>query len=350
MYNRLKELGVPVSITRDKDITLTRNERINNMLTPFGNSKDVIIASNHINAGGGEGAEVVYSLRNNSTLADSILNEIGNKGQLKRKVYQRRLPENITKDYYYIMRLTENTEPVLIEYGFIDNEKDLNKLNNNLLDYVEGAVKALTEYSGYIYTPRKNIENIYIVQKGDTLYSIARKTNTNINDLIKNNNLKNNTIYLGQKLYLDKPIEENNYYIVKKGDSLYKIAQNNNLTVKELIDLNNLTSNTIMIGQKLKIKPNNKTYTVVKGDTLYSISKTNNIDLNTLKEINNLNNNIIYEGLELKLDRNNKYNKYNKVFNKESIYSITPKYNVPVNSLNKINNNIVPINDNLIIN
>ena len=67
------------------------------------------------------GAEVVYSLRNNDTLSKMILNEIGNKGQIQRKVYQRRLPEDPSKDYYYIMRQTPNTEAVLIEYGFIDN-------------------------------------------------------------------------------------------------------------------------------------------------------------------------------------------------------------------------------------
>lgn len=56
IYNRLKELGVPVSITRDTDEDLTREERINRMITPFGSGSDVIILSNHINAGGGDGS------------------------------------------------------------------------------------------------------------------------------------------------------------------------------------------------------------------------------------------------------------------------------------------------------
>lgn len=54
MYKRLQELGVPTSIVRDTDETLTRNERIKRMTDPFGNSTDVIIISNHINAGGGD--------------------------------------------------------------------------------------------------------------------------------------------------------------------------------------------------------------------------------------------------------------------------------------------------------
>ena len=52
MYNRFKELGVPVTITRDTDKTLTRNERQNTRRS-FGTNPNVIVLSNHINAGGG---------------------------------------------------------------------------------------------------------------------------------------------------------------------------------------------------------------------------------------------------------------------------------------------------------
>ena len=54
MYNRFKELGVPVAITRDDDTTLSRAERINTMKS-LGTDSKVIVLSNHINAGGGEG-------------------------------------------------------------------------------------------------------------------------------------------------------------------------------------------------------------------------------------------------------------------------------------------------------
>ena len=53
MYNRFKELGVPVTITRDTDKTLSRAERINTMKI-LGTDPNVIILSNHINAGGGK--------------------------------------------------------------------------------------------------------------------------------------------------------------------------------------------------------------------------------------------------------------------------------------------------------
>ena len=57
MCNRFKELGVPVVITRDTDKTLSRNERINTMKS-LGIDPNVIILSNHINTGGGEGLYV----------------------------------------------------------------------------------------------------------------------------------------------------------------------------------------------------------------------------------------------------------------------------------------------------
>ncbi len=96
------------------------------------------------------------------------LNNNGEAGQIKRKVYQRRLPENLSKDY--ILRETGNTEPILVGYGFIDNVKDTEKLRNNLDDYVEGVVKAVAEYAGYPYTPPGVVDNYYIVKKA-TLYT-----------------------------------------------------------------------------------------------------------------------------------------------------------------------------------
>lgn len=54
MYNRFKELGIPVTITRTTDETLSPTERVNRIMNAYGDDKGVIIISNHINAGGGE--------------------------------------------------------------------------------------------------------------------------------------------------------------------------------------------------------------------------------------------------------------------------------------------------------
>lgn len=52
IYRRLQELGIPTAITRTEDETLNRDERVERILNAFGNSSDVIVLSNHINAGG----------------------------------------------------------------------------------------------------------------------------------------------------------------------------------------------------------------------------------------------------------------------------------------------------------
>ena len=54
MYDRFKELGIPVIMTRDSDITLTPTERVNRVKKAFGEYKDVLVISNHINAGGSD--------------------------------------------------------------------------------------------------------------------------------------------------------------------------------------------------------------------------------------------------------------------------------------------------------
>lgn len=56
MYNELKRLGIPVYITRETDETLSPTQRVNRIKNAFGNDSNVIVVSNHINAGGGDGS------------------------------------------------------------------------------------------------------------------------------------------------------------------------------------------------------------------------------------------------------------------------------------------------------
>ena len=65
MYNRLKELGVPVYITRDSDETITPANRTKEILEAFGNDPNVLVISNHLNAGGGDGHCVTNIKYNN---------------------------------------------------------------------------------------------------------------------------------------------------------------------------------------------------------------------------------------------------------------------------------------------
>ena len=55
MYDRFRELGIPVAITRNDDVTLAPTERTDIILDAFGNNPNVVVISNHLNAGGGDG-------------------------------------------------------------------------------------------------------------------------------------------------------------------------------------------------------------------------------------------------------------------------------------------------------
>ncbi len=119
-------------------------------------------------------------------------------------------------------------------------------------------------------------ETSYKVEKGDTLYSISRKYQITVAELRAANNLSENDILkAGQKLIIpeadigtavalssQKKIETTNTkktmeYVVQKGDTLYGIAKKNNMTVADVIAINDLdSSQVIKVGQKLKVYDN----------------------------------------------------------------------------------------------
>lgn len=367
MYKRLQELGIPSTIVRNTDETLERKERINRIMNAYGNSPDIIMISNHINAGGGEGAEIVYALRSNPTLAEMALDNIGEAGQIERKVYQRRLPENPNQDYYFIIRDTGNLESLLVEYGFIDNAKDAYKLQNNLTDYVEGVVKAIADYTGVSYTPPTTdiVEGYYTVKRGDTLYSIANQFNTTVQTIKNLNNLTSNNLQIGQVLLVtEKVYPDVSTYIVEKGDTLYSIATKFSTTVQAIKTLNNLTTNTLLPGQHIYIPTSSEmptepttpevptqpfepdipylTYTVQRGDSLWKISRKYEVPVNDIISFNNLSSVNLQIGDELKIpltsQDNNIASKTYTVKTGDTLWSIAKNFDVSINDLKKANN------------
>lgn len=391
MYNRLQDLGIPSILVREDDEYLPKNDRVRRINTIAKEYPNSILISNHINAGGGEGAEVVYSLKNNSTFADLILNNIGEKGQIKRKAYQRRLPENPNKDYYYILRETNTKEPVLIEYGFIDNPRDIIKLQNNLDDYVEGVVEAITTYLDLPYESPE-LEKEYIVKRGDTLWSISRKTGISVDELKRLNNLTTDTLTIGQVLKLGEVGQiEGPIYIVQRNDTLWSIARKYGVSVQEIINANNLKTNVLTIGQQLIIpikdsdieeppepiappepepepaptpeptpepepvpptQDDYTIYTVQKGDSLWLISQRYGITVPELIDTNNLQNLTIYVGQKLLVPKQEDDNTYYIVQSGDTLWSIANKNNMSVEELKNKNNltsNLLTIGQQLII-
>ena len=100
-----------------------------------------------------------------------ITNEIARSGQNVRKYYQRRLPSDSSKDYYYLLRDTPNNETLIVEYGFADSTgDDVSILKNNWQNLAEAVVRALATYIGVPYEGGTIGEEFYTVKSGDTIF------------------------------------------------------------------------------------------------------------------------------------------------------------------------------------
>ena len=207
----------------------------------------------------------------------------------------------------------------------------------------------------------------YVVIKGDSLYAIAKRYNTTVKDIVKLNNLTNNTLTIGQQLIIPisdevtEPEVTYKNYVVQKGDSLYSIATKNNTTVDEIKKINNLTSNMLSIGQILKLPSETKQeevtmYTIQKGDSLYSIAKKFGMSVDELKSLNNLTNNNLSIGQQLMIKSITGDEPINPeeecigtgyvepqyviytVQKGDSLYTIARKYNISVDNIKALNN------------
>ena len=355
MYDEFQKRGVPATIVRTTDETVSPTERVNRILAAYGDNPNVVIISNHINAAGSgiqgaEGAEVIYALRDNSDLASNILTALGNAGQKMRKFYQRRLPSDTSKDYYFIHRNTgSNTHPVIVEYGFIDNPEDLAKIQNNYKEYVDAVVDAvIATYEGETIPSLPESGNYYVVQNGDSLWKIANKYGITVNELKSLNGLTSNNLTVGQILEVPgSSSSSDGTYTVKSGDSLWKIANQYGLTVNELKSLNGLTSDNLSVGQVLKVNnsSNNSsgnTYTVKSGDSLWSIANKYETTVNTLKSLNNLTSDVLNVGQVLLIPNESSNGSSNNsstytVKAGDSLWNIANKYGITVDELKNLN-------------
>lgn len=221
----------------------------------------------------------------------------------------------------------------------------------------------------------------YKVQKGETLSSISKKYNITEEELKASNNLKSNTLRLGQNLQIAQvatpasAVPSNKVeleaksvsYKVKKGETLSSISKKYHITEDELKAMNNLKSSTIRFGQELKVNqplevasanngskntkadPVVATYKVKKGETLSDIAEKNNVSVADIKSLNNLHSSSIRPGQQLQLVSKDvqpeqeaiaKTEKtiVHKVESGESLYLIAKKYNVAIDELKRLNN------------
>lgn len=181
----------------------------------------------------------------------------------------------------------------------------------------------------------------YKVKSGDSLWKIAQKYNTSVNQLKSLNSLNGDVIFPNQVLKTSGTASSSNSssnsnntsnqtttsgtYTVKRGDTLSGIASKHGMSLSKLMDSNNLSTTLIYPGDKLKVKggssssssssssqsssgssgsssSNSTTYTVKSGDTLSHIAKRHGTSVKNIKSWNNLSSDMIYVGQKLKLN------------------------------------------------
>ena len=357
---RLNNIGIENFLVDENNTGLTDEEKVNIIKDKYGNGNNIIVISNRLNKGGKNGAEIMYPLRNNSKLASLIASNLEDAGQTVLKYYQLRNNSDTSKDDDYLIRNTANNLTIVIDYGYIDNTSDANFLKNNYEKLAEAVVKSIVNYAGVSYSPT-NMEGYYIVKKGDSLWSIASKNNTTVDNIKKLNNLSSNNLSVGQVLKLSydakkEDIKESNIYTVKKGDSLWLIANKYGTTIDELKNANNLKSNTLSIGQTLIIPEKKEStskisYVVKKGDSLWLIANKYDTTVEKIKITNNLKSNTLSIGQVLVIPSSSKFITY-AVKKGDSLWLIANKYNTTVDNIKKLNNlssNNLQINQKLIL-
>lgn len=168
-----------------------------------------------------------------------------------------------------------------------------------------------------------NTETVfYTVQKGDTLGKIATQYGTTIQEIAQINGIENvNLIFPGQvlRIHTNSNIhgsESNStgktYYTIKRGDTLWGVARRYGTTVQNLVEWNNIQNpNLIYPGQRLILygnftssnsNSNYSYYTVQRGDTLWGIARRYGTCPRRIARINGITNpNLIYVGQVLKI-------------------------------------------------
>ncbi len=189
----------------------------------------------------------------------------------------------------------------------------------------------------------------YIVQKGDTLFSLAKKYNVSVKQIQEANGLSSNLIKIGQTLEVPSleethsehlsnkkreinPVqkglnhtkaETSSDYTVVPGDTLSRLAKQYNVSVEQIQKANELTSEMINVGQKLEIplvevhkakkqatknrseKVTYAIYTVAPGESLGEIARQFNTSIDTIKAYNRMSTNAVLIGQKLIIKQKN---------------------------------------------
>lgn len=215
-------------------------------------------------------------------------------------------PSNVMVKNYTTERSTENEE---------QDESTSSYSYNNTENVKAPEEKKVTETKKKTNTKSKDKTTYYTVSEGDNLTDIANDHGVTVNDLKDWNDLDSDKILVGQKLKLQggsSSKSKTSTHTVTSGENLTMIADEYNMSVSDLKEINDLSSDVIMTGQKLKVKGSNSgkntnsgnksSHKVKSGETLASISDKYNVSISNLRKWNKLKSDKILVGQVLKIN------------------------------------------------
>ncbi|RYM02811.1 LysM peptidoglycan-binding domain-containing protein [Sporolactobacillus sp. THM7-7] len=205
-----------------------------------------------------------------------------------------------------------NRTKLAVKYGIVIKSSDYHGTaaqNIALLTKLRTGAKPAEQPKAETKKPSSE-SSTYTVRSGDTLWDISRDHGTTVSVIKSLNGLRSDLIFPGQRLKLSgsksaAKSSSSGTYTVRRGDTLGGIAQRHHTTVSSLARLNHISNpNKIFVGQRIKLSGtasvSSRSYTVRRGDTLWEIARSKGTTVGKLKSKNNLRSDLIFPGQKLK--------------------------------------------------
>ncbi len=298
-----------------------------------------------------------HSLNSSLNLAKIMLKEISRINKLHKKT-----PPQAN---FAVLRAPD-IPSILIETDFISNTKRLKRMKTQWFQdefsksITSGVVKFISntshQASGIKKTVLKKARTApasHRVKRGETLSGIAEKYKISVKSIRQSNRMSSRSVLkIGQMLIIPGKSPSLKYHRVKKGETLSGIAEKYRMSVKELRNLNRMSSKTTLkTGTKLKIKPKKKIKTkavtsyhrVKRGETLSGIAEKYRMSVKELRNLNRMSSKTTLKtGTKLKIKPKKKIKtkavtSYHRVKRGETLSGIAERYRMSVKELRKLN-------------
>ena len=329
-------------------------------------------------------AKVLVDLSMTNTISESV--SLGGR-VLKELSKLGRLHSSRVEQAGFAVLKTPDMPSILVETGFITNpEEERNLRSSSYQQKIAVAIHSAidqhvrqTPYfnkgnyaspnvarTGAASSSTGSASQYHKIVRGDSLSKIAQRYGVSLRALKQENNLRSNTAVLGRRLKIPgnaKTIVSQSsrskpaVHVVKRGDSLSKIAQRYGVSLKALKQENNLRSNTAVLGRRLKIPGSAKAgvsqssqsrpavHVVKRGESLSKISARYNITINALKKHNGLKKDTVVLGQRIKLpggttaaNKSSAKPVTHKVRRGDTLSEIAEKYRSSINAIMRANN------------